>query len=78
MVIQADLVEIKIEKIIAIAGNMGGKSTMVEYLHQQYAFKPVYEPFMDNHTLMISQGHETVGIPSSYFLTHDFVYTSTA
>jgi len=64
-----------LKKFIAIAGNMGaGKSTMVEYLHQQYAFKPVYEPFMDNPYLddFYKDMKQWAFHSQLYFLTHKF------
>ena len=37
------------KKFIAVAGNMGvGKTSMVQFLTERYAFNPVYEPFMNN------------------------------
>ncbi|MFN7143583.1 MAG: deoxynucleoside kinase [Myxococcota bacterium] len=37
------------KKFIAVAGNMGvGKTSLVEFLHAQYGFEPVYEPFANN------------------------------
>jgi len=62
-------------KFIAIAGNMGvGKTSMVEFLHQQYGFTPVYEPFMDNPYLDdFYVNMKAWGFHSQlYFLTHKF------
>ena len=37
------------KKFIAVAGNIGvGKSSMVQFLSEQYGFEPIYEPFMNN------------------------------
>ena len=37
------------KKFIAVAGNMGaGKTTLVQFLHNQYGIEPVYEPFSTN------------------------------
>lgn len=37
------------KRFIAVAGNMGvGKSSLVEFLSQEYGFDPIYEPFSDN------------------------------
>lgn len=37
------------KRFIAVAGNMGvGKTSLVEFLHQEYGFEPIYEPFADN------------------------------
>ena len=63
------------KKFIAIAGNMGaGKSTMVEYLHHQYGFTPVYEPFMDNPYLddFYKDMKQWSFHSQLYFLTHKF------
>ena len=63
------------KKFIAIAGNMGaGKSTMVEYLHHQYSFTPVYEPFMDNPYLddFYKDMKRWSFHSQLYFLTHKF------
>ena len=63
------------KKFIAIAGNMGaGKSTMVEYLHHQYSFTPVYEPFMDNPYLddFYKDMKRWAFHSQLYFLTHKF------
>jgi deoxyadenosine/deoxycytidine kinase len=36
-------------KFIAVAGNMGaGKTSLVEFLHHQYGFEPIYEPYTGN------------------------------
>lgn len=62
-------------KFIAIAGNMGvGKTSMVEFLHGTYGFKPVYEPFMDNPYLDdFYKDMKAWGFHSQlYFLTHKF------
>jgi deoxyadenosine/deoxycytidine kinase len=64
-----------VKKFIAIAGNMGaGKSTMVEYLHHQYSFTPVYEPFMDNPYLddFYKDMKRWSFHSQLYFLTHKF------
>lgn len=37
------------KKFIAVAGNMGvGKTSLVEFLAQEYGFEPVYEPYSSN------------------------------
>jgi deoxyadenosine/deoxycytidine kinase len=62
-------------KFIAVAGNMGvGKSSMVEFLGQQYGFEPIYEPFMNNPYLDdFYKDMGTWGFHSQlYFLTHKF------
>ncbi len=62
-------------KFIAVAGNMGaGKTSLVQYLAQQYGFEPVYEPFADNPYLddfyadMGAWGYHS----QLWFLTHKF------
>ena len=63
------------KKFIAVAGNMGvGKSSMVEFLSQQYGFEPIYEPFMNNPYLDdFYKDMKTWGFHSQlYFLTHKF------
>ncbi|MGB0639674.1 MAG: deoxynucleoside kinase [Myxococcota bacterium] len=62
-------------KFIAVAGNMGvGKSSMVEFLGQQYGFEPIYEPFMNNPYL--DDFYKDMGAwgfhSQLYFLTHKF------
>ena len=62
-------------KFIAVAGNMGvGKSSMVEFLGQQYGFEPIYEPFMNNPYLDdFYKDMSAWGFHSQlYFLTHKF------
>lgn len=63
------------QKFIAVAGNMGvGKTSLVQFLHHQYGFEPVYEPFMDNPYLddfykdMKSWAYHS----QLYFLSHKF------
>ncbi len=63
------------KKFIAVAGNMGaGKTSLVEFLHSQYGFEPVYEPFTTNPYL--DDFYADMGrwaFPSQlYFLTHKF------
>jgi len=63
------------KKFIAVAGNIGvGKSSMVEFLSQQYGFEPIYEPFMNNPYLDdFYKDMKTWGFHSQlYFLTHKF------
>lgn len=63
------------KKFIAVAGNMGvGKSSMVEFLSQQYGFQPIYEPFMNNPYLDdFYKDMKSWGFHSQlYFLTHKF------
>lgn len=62
-------------KFIAIAGNMGvGKTSLVEFLHTQYGFTPVYEPYSTNpylddfyRDMRAWSFHSQI-----YFLTHKF------
>ena len=63
------------KKFIAVAGNIGvGKSSMVEFLSEQYGFEPIYEPFMNNPYLDdFYQDMKSWGFHSQlYFLTHKF------
>jgi len=63
------------KKFIAVAGNIGvGKSSMVEFLSQQYGFEPIYEPFMNNPYLDdFYKDMKAWGFHSQlYFLTHKF------
>ncbi len=63
------------KKFIAVAGNIGvGKSSMVEFLSQQYGFEPIYKPFMNNPYLDdFYKDMNTWGFHSQlYFLTHKF------
>lgn len=63
------------KKFIAVAGNIGvGKSSMVEFLSEQYGFEPIYEPFMNNPYLDdFYKDMKTWGFHSQlYFLTHKF------
>jgi deoxyadenosine/deoxycytidine kinase len=63
------------KKFIAVAGNIGvGKSSMVEFLSQQYGFEPIYEPFMNNPYLDdFYKDMKSWGFHSQlYFLTHKF------
>ena len=63
------------KKFIAVAGNIGvGKSSMVEFLSQQYGFEPIYEPFMNNPYLDdFYKDMNAWGFHSQlYFLTHKF------
>jgi len=64
-----------VKKFIAVAGNIGvGKSSMVEFLSEQYGFEPIYEPFMNNPYLDdFYQDMKSWGFHSQlYFLTHKF------
>jgi deoxyadenosine/deoxycytidine kinase len=64
-----------VKKFIAVAGNIGvGKSSMVEFLSEQYGFEPIYEPFMNNPYLDdFYKDMKTWGFHSQlYFLTHKF------
>ena len=63
------------KKFIAVAGNIGvGKSSMVEFLSQQYGFEPIYETFMNNPYLDdFYKDMNAWGFHSQlYFLTHKF------
>ena len=63
------------KEFIAVAGNIGvGKSSMVEFLSEQYGFEPIYEPFMNNPYLDdFYKDMKTWGFHSQlYFLTHKF------
>ena len=63
------------KKFIAVAGNIGvGKSSMVEFLREQYGFEPIYEPFMNNPYLDdFYKDMKSWGFHSQlYFLTHKF------
>jgi deoxyadenosine/deoxycytidine kinase len=63
------------KKFIAVAGNIGvGKSSMVEFLSEQYGFEPIYEPFMNNPYLDdFYKDMKSWGFHSQlYFLTHKF------
>ncbi len=63
------------KKFIAVAGNMGvGKTSLVEFLHAQYGFEPVYEPFANNPYL--DEFYADMGKwafhSQAWFLTHKF------
>lgn len=63
------------KKFIAVAGNMGvGKTSLVEFLHSQYGFEPVYEPYSTNPYL--DEFYADMGRWSFHsqlwFLTHKF------
>ncbi len=63
------------KKFIAVAGNMGvGKTSMVEFLHQQYQFEPVYEPYTTNPYLddFYRDMKRWAFHSQLYFLTHKF------
>ena len=63
------------KKFIAVAGNMGvGKTSMVEFLHHNYGFEPVYEPFGDNPYLddFYRDMKQWAFHSQLYFLTHKF------
>lgn len=63
------------KKFIAIAGNMGaGKTSMVTFLHRNYGFEPVYEPFMDNPYLddFYEDMRSWAFHSQLYFITHKF------
>jgi len=63
------------KKFIAVAGNMGvGKSSLVDFLHRQYGFEPVYEPFEDNPYLddFYEDMDRWAFHSQLYFLTHKF------
>ena len=63
------------KKFIAVAGNIGvGKSSMVQFLSEQYGFEPIYEPFMNNPYLDdFYKDMKAWGFHSQlYFLTHKF------
>jgi deoxyadenosine/deoxycytidine kinase len=62
-------------KFIAVAGNMGvGKTSLVEFLHSQYGFEPVYEPYTSNPYL--DEFYADMGRwgfhSQVWFLTHKF------
>jgi deoxyadenosine/deoxycytidine kinase len=64
-----------VKKFIAVAGNMGvGKTSLVEFLHAQYGFEPVYEPFANNPYL--DEFYADMGKwafhSQAWFLTHKF------
>jgi deoxyadenosine/deoxycytidine kinase len=63
------------KKFIAVAGNMGvGKTSFVEFLTQEYAFEPVYEPYTTNPWLDDFYGDMSRWAYHSqlWFLTHKF------
>lgn len=63
------------KKFIAVAGNIGtGKSSLVEFLHAQYGFTPVYEPFVGNPYLddFYADMKSWAFHSQLYFLTHKF------
>ena len=63
------------KKFIAVAGNMGaGKTSLVEFLCQQYGFDAVYEPYTGNPYLDDFYGDMSRWALQSqlYFLTHKF------
>lgn len=62
-------------KFIAVAGNMGaGKTSLVEFLSDQYGFDPVYEPYTSNPYL--DDFYANMGAwgfhSQLWFLTHKF------
>jgi deoxyadenosine/deoxycytidine kinase len=62
-------------KFIAIAGNMGvGKTSLVDFLHTQYGFQPVYEPYSTNPYLddFYKDMKGWAFHSQIYFLTHKF------
>jgi deoxyadenosine/deoxycytidine kinase len=64
-----------VRKFIAVAGNMGvGKTSLVEFLHSQYGFEPVYEPYTSNPYL--DEFYADMGRwgfhSQVWFLTHKF------
>ena len=63
------------KKFIAVAGNMGvGKTSLVEFLHAQYGFEPVYEPFANNPYLdeFYAEMGKWAFHSQIWFLTHKF------
>ena len=63
------------KKFIAVAGNMGvGKTSMVQFLTERYAFNPVYEPFMNNPYLddFYKDMKKWAFHSQMYFLSHKF------
>ena len=63
------------KKFIAVAGNMGvGKTSLVEFLHAQYGFEPVYEPFANNPYLdeFYAEMGKWAFHSQVWFLTHKF------
>lgn len=63
------------KKFIAVAGNMGaGKTSLVEFLHSQYGFDPVYEPYTTNPYLddFYADMRRWSYHSQVYFLTHKF------
>jgi deoxyadenosine/deoxycytidine kinase len=64
-----------LKKFIAVAGNMGvGKTSIVEFMAQEFGFEPVYEPFANNPYLDdFYQDMGRWGFHSQvWFLTHKF------
>jgi deoxyadenosine/deoxycytidine kinase len=64
-----------VKKFIAVAGNMGvGKTSLVEFLHAQYGFEPVYEPFAANPYLdeFYAEMGKWAFHSQVWFLTHKF------
>lgn len=63
------------KKFIAVAGNMGsGKSTLVEFLHREFGFKPFYEPNVNNPYLkdFYADMKRWAFHSQLFFLTHKF------
>lgn len=63
------------KRFIAVAGNIGsGKTSLVEFLHSHYGFKPVYEPYIDNPYLddFYVDMKQWAFHSQLYFLTHKF------
>ena len=63
------------KRFIAVAGNIGsGKTSLVEFLHSHYGFKPVYEPYIDNPYLddFYVEMKKWAFHSQLYFLSHKF------
>lgn len=63
------------DKFIAVAGNIGvGKTSLVNFLTQEYDFQPVFEPFADNPYLddFYKDMRRWAFHSQMYFLAHKF------
>jgi len=64
-----------VKRFIAVAGNMGvGKTSLVEFLTQEYGFTPVYEPYTTNPWLddFYAEMGKWAYHSQIWFLTHKF------
>lgn len=62
-------------RFIAVAGNMGvGKTSLVQFLCEEYGFTPVYEPYADNPYLddFYAEMDRWAFHSQLWFLTHKF------